>query len=247
MSDSENVIHKSKWAITTKNGNYIYKMFLHNNLPKIEKEIKLFQISTGIKPRLYYNSNGNLVCESKYIKLSPLFINGFSEKELLQLNDIFIRWNTDIRYINCVIDEWQSDSVPFFYSILKQYIPSFEESIDWLKSSKADNFIHGDFTLSNVFLNSTGNLIVLDFENAMIGPKLWDETTFVYSLIENSQYEIADRLFTNWKCNYKMLKVISEIRLALSFRKAMNVDRRLSAYKYITQKYNVERQKGERK
>ena len=62
------IIHKSGWAITQKQGNQIYKIFLHDAYPKIKKEVSLLQLSLATNASLSFDNAGNCwVCKSDYI------------------------------------------------------------------------------------------------------------------------------------------------------------------------------------
>ena len=80
-----------------------------------------------------------------------------------------------------------------------------------------------------IFFNK---IIVLDYENATFGPALWDETTLVYSFIEQKQFIPAKQLYDAFGCNKEMLQAICSIRLAQSIRKNKNVKQRAEALEY---------------
>ena len=77
--------------------------------------------------------------------------------------------------------------------------------------------------LKNIYLDDKDELLVLDYENATLGPLFWDETTLVYSFIEKEQYEIAKKLYEHFSIEREMLIAISCIRLAQSIKKNQNV------------------------
>lgn len=236
--NTDNIIHESKWAISKRCGNSIYKIFLHDSYPKIRKEVLLLQLSLGRKVKLSFdNMDKHWICESDYMDLHP-FINNIRIDELvLQLRDIFNTWEYDSRYLDLISDEWSESVIPWYCMLLRQYIPNSEEHISWLQHSRGEHFVHGDFTLSNVCLDNSKKVVVIDYENATLGPFLWDETTLVYSMIEQEQYVTARYLFEEFSCKNEMLRAICSIRLALSIRKSQNVRQRTEAYSYIFRNY----------
>ena len=79
--------------------------------------------------------------------------------------------------------------------------------------------------------------MVIDYENATLGPLLWDETTLVYSFIEQKQFDIAKQIYDAFRCNKEMLRTICSIRLAQSMRKSQNVMQRFEAYEFVMHNY----------
>jgi len=55
--NSDNIIHKSGWAISKKCGSKIYKIFFHDSYPKIQKEVSLLQLSLGKEINLSFDSS----------------------------------------------------------------------------------------------------------------------------------------------------------------------------------------------
>lgn len=233
-----NVIHKSRWAVTEKCGDKVYKYFLYDSYPKIKKEVLLLQLSVGRKVNLFYDDlAGCWVCESDFMDLMPVIDNIHFEKFIAKINLIFSEWNMNNRYRNLISDEWSDIVVPWYCMLLKQYTPNCSSLVDWLQNSRGEHFIHGDFTLSNIYLDREDNVKVLDYENATFGPALWDETTLVYSFIEEKQFPTARRIYDYFSCNKEMLQIISNIRLAQSIRKNQNISQRLETQEYVLQNY----------
>lgn len=235
---SNGIIHESRWAITRRCENKVRKEFLHNAFSKIEKEVMLLQLSLANAAKLSFDDQRKCwVCESEYLDLLSI-VDGISIEELaLQLKAVFNNWSCDNRYRNLVTNDWLDVVCPWYTSLLQQYLPDATKAISWLNQSHGEHFIHGDFTLSNVYLNSDKQVLILDYENATLGPFLWDETTLVYSLIEHKQYEMAKELFEVFLCEPEILYTISCIRLAQSVRKSQNVVRRKEAHRHISQMY----------
>ena len=92
-------------------------------------------------------------------------------------------------------------------------------------------------TLSNVYLDNRNKIVVIDYENATLGPLLWDETTLVYSFIEQKQFGAAKQIYDTFGCSKEMLRAICSIRLALSMRKGHNIVRRIEAYEFVMHNY----------
>ena len=237
-TDPDVILHESGWAVTRRRSNRILKIFLHNSYSTIRKEVCLLELSHGKKAVLAFDCEENhWVCTSDYVDLFSIVDGIPLDGLIMQLRDVFGIWEHDIRYRDLITDEWSGAVVPWYCGLLHQYLPDAKEEISWLQHSHAQHFVHGDFTVSNVFLDSCGQIIVLDFENATLGPSLWDETTLVYSLIENKQYTMARRIYNAFSCEKEMLRTISSVRLAQSIRKSQNIDRRIIARKYIEQYY----------
>lgn len=239
IDNFKDVIHTSKWAITRRDGNIIRKEFLYDNFSKINKECALLQLGTGNVAKVFYDVNvRRWVCETPFIELKPIFLNGCVDSELKQIKDTLTLWNKNKTYVSLVTDEWSQRTIPWYCGLLCQFVPDSAGIAEWIKNIQGKNFIHGDFTLSNVFLDEFEKLVVLDYENASLGPDLWDATTLVYSLIENKQYESALQLYKAFACDKEMLLAISYIRLAQSLSKGSNVDRRKVALRFVNGMFN---------
>lgn len=166
------------------------------------------------------------------------FLHGLHlEKFITKITLIFSEWNMNDWYRNLISDEWSDIVVPWYCILLQQYVPNCSGLVDWLQNSGGEHFIHGDFTLSNIYLDREGNVKVLDYENATLGPLLWDETTLVYSFIEEKQFPAARRIYDYFSCNKEMLQIISNIRLAQSIRKNQNISQRRETHEYVLQNY----------
>lgn len=232
------VVHISKWAITTQNGSLIRKMYFYNNIKKINREIELLRISTGLEVRLFFdNQRCNWVSETNYLELNDLFENRRTDETINLLKTMFERWEQDGRYRKLVESEWEASVVPWYCNILQRYFPEPESIIAYLQQTKGTHFVHGDFLLSNVKKNSHNEIVVLDFENAVLGPLLWDETTLVYSAIEEKRYSIAKHLFDSFACTDDMLRAIAAIRLSQSIKKQQNENIREDAFQFVKENF----------
>ena len=227
------VLHKSRWAETVRCGDVVRKYYFYHNTGKIEKEVSLLRLGTGLAVRLYYEPmTFRLVSEMPYIRLMPLF-GGDTEDTLSQLADAFRMWDRDDRFLSMVEDDWDERTKPCLLRLLREYLPDDVDLQDYLVSTRGEHFIHGDFQTSNVYRKEDGQLLVLDYENAGTGPLLWDEATLAYSLIEQCEYAAAESVLQAFRCPGEMLACIAGIRLAQSKRKAENIERRTTAYHYI--------------
>lgn len=236
--ETREIIHESKWAITERCGNKVRKEFLHDAYPKIQKEVMLLKLSVDKEAELYYDyKKQHWICESEYMDLFSIVNTSQKAKTYIQLDAIFQKWQHDIRYKELVPNDWCEVAVPWYCGLLRRYIPDSECVITWLQQSRGEHFIHGDLILSNIYMDIDGQLVILDFENATIGPLLWDEATLVYSLIEHKEYAMAREVFDTFHCEKNILYVISCIRLAQSIRKSQNVQQRMEACEYISREY----------
>lgn len=230
----DKVIHTSRWAVTSRYGNTVKKRFLFNNVPKIQKEVSLLRLNTQLDVKLYFDyESTNWVAEMPYLRLHPLFNGRNTCNTLEQLKNIFDTWESDPRYCALVPDDWDLVTKPYFINLLTQYLPDSLGTAAYLSIQRAEHFIHGDFRLSNVLRDRHERIVVLDFENAMIGPRLWDETTLVHNLIEEYQYDMARKVFDTFHCPWMMLLTIAGIRLAQSRNKSLNDSDRMCAYEFI--------------
>lgn len=236
--DSKNILHESRWAVSRRCGNKVQKIFLHDAYDKIRKEVRLLQLSLDSEATLSFdNTQKRWVCESAYMELTSILDSVSVETFIPQLRDVFSAWETDRRFRDLIADEWSDTVIPWYSSLLREYLSDAKEAISWLQNSRAEHFVHGDFTVSNVYLDSGNQIVVLDFENATLGPRLWDETTLVYSLIEHKQYTMARKLFEVFSCQKDTLYAISSIRLAQSIRKLQNIGQRTAAHTHILRNY----------
>lgn len=235
----DGVIHISRWAVTSRCGNTVKKRFLFNNTPKIQKEVSLLRLSTQLDVKLYFdNETSNWVAEMPYLRLRPIF-NGKNPCDTFeQLKRIFSAWESDPGYCALAPDDWELVTKPYFMDLLTRYLPDPSGPAAYLSIQKAEHFIHGDFRLQNVLRDEQGRIIVLDFENAMIGPRLWDEATLTHNLIEDHQYGLAEKAFDTFCCPRMMLLTIAGIRLAQSRKKSLNDSGRMEAYDFILNHFN---------
>lgn len=235
LLEKETIIHNSGWAITIKRKGIVKKIYKHNNYSKIKKEVDLLCLNLQENVKLYFDkSYGLWVSEIRFIQLYSIINNDFANI-LLKLKDILNKWQHE-RYLKLVCDEWMSLVVPWYCLLLDQYIEFSSRYKEYLLDLKPTHFIHGDFTLNNVYIDENDDVIVLDFENAMLGPLYWDEMTLVYSLLENELYKYANVAMNEFTCDWEMLETIAVIRLAQSRRKKNNVEIREKVYTYIVNK-----------
>lgn len=228
------IIHRSLWAVTLKDNELLYKVFYYNNLKKIRKEIELLNIMGQIQVELIVNDNTDFIySRAPYLKMSDIDENCSGEWLYLKLKYWLDKWKTEKNFIEKVDSLWEIQTLPYMVKVLEHYLPNSEIYIDYLKTTKGVQFIHGDFSLSNVKLFEN-EVIILDFENADIGPVLWDEESFVYSLIENGYYSLAKQLFEKLGCSIQGVSCIAAIKLATAYKKNVKINERRKAFEYIT-------------
>lgn len=239
MIIKDRVIHTSRWAVTSWCGNTVKKSFFFENIPKIQKEVNLLRLNTQLDVKLYFDYEAaNWVAEMPYLRLHPLFNGSNTCDTLEQLKNIFGMWESDPRYCALVPDDWDLVAKPYFINLLTQYLPDPSGPVAYLSVQEAEHFIHGDFRLPNVLRDRHERIVVLDFENAMIGPRLWDEATLAHNLIEDHQYDLAKKVFDAFHCPWMMLLTIAGIRLAQSRKKSLNDSGRIEAYDFILKHFN---------
>ena len=126
--ESEGIIHESRWAVTQKTGDKVYKIFLHDAYPKIKKEVSLLQLSLATNASLSFDKvMTHWVCKSDYIDIYPLVGNIGLDNLITQLRQIFDLWRYDHRYCSLASDDWSEVVVPWYSMLLQQYIPDSEE------------------------------------------------------------------------------------------------------------------------
>lgn len=232
------VVHISKWAVTTRKGNKIRKTFFYSNIKKIAREIELLKVSTSLDVRLFFDEQScHWISETDYLDLNDLFENENDDETINRLKAAFWKWEQNSQYRNLVENEWSESAIPWYCGLLQQYFSDPEPIIAYLRQTKGEHFVHGDYMLSNVKQNSSGEIVVLDFENAVLGPLMWDETTLVYSAIEEGRYSIAKQLFDSFACTSDMLYAIAAIRLAQSVKKQQNENIRKDAFQFVKENF----------
>ena len=238
MCSNTKLLHKSNWAVTTKTGNIVTKYFFYPNFEKICKEVSLLNLSSKLKIKLMFDVDSfKWYYEMPYIDLYPFHVNCESQTIFNQLHKVFNIWDTDKRYEKLIKDEWNTINLPYYTEILTRYVRDNNDITSYLLELKSEHFIHGDFTISNVYCDKTGNIIILDYENATRGPYKWDESTYAYSFIENMNYDMAKIIINEFQCPKQMILSIAAIRLAQTRRKQQDDTNRLRAYQYILENF----------
>lgn len=231
LSSEAIVVHRSLWAITIKDGNFVYKFYYYHNREKIHKEVNLLLAMNQIEVELF-EERAYTYLKMKYIGYADIMYNMDIRFLYEQIQYWINRWNTEPVFHKCIGQIWTSQTVPYMIEVLKEYIPNVMEYIQYLSELEIGGFVHGDFTLENVKIYDD-KLLIFDFETACFGPVLWDQTTFIYSLIENKYFNLANGLFEKFGCDLMMLKAIAAYRLALSYKKNANIGQREQACIYI--------------
>ena len=231
LSDDAEIVHRSLWAVSIKDGLHLFKLYYYDAPEKINKEVILLQNMGQISIQLYKDNKGFYYSKAAFLELESIS-NGNCSFIFEQLDFWFEKWNKREEFILHASKNWKTETVPYMTYVLSEYGDDAERYIEYIKGLQEEVFIHGDFTLDNV-KKSGEKIIILDFETAAIGPKLWDKTTFVYSLIENGCYNLGIELFNYFKCDKQLLECIAAVRLAIAKRKNKNITQRDAAYYFI--------------
>lgn len=225
------IIHKSLWAISIKVNDEFFKIFYYLEYDKIKKENDLLNLINHCGSELFFNKD----YEFYYSKMQFLkfdIITKFTNKE----------WITrQIEDIKCKFLRIKA-SLPNF-SLVKEYICKkimlcrndydVNASIKFISNLKEQHFVHGDFTIDNVMIYGSC-LYVLDFENACLGPLQWDETSFVYSLLEKRYYELAVYFIKEFNIDCVLIKSFALYKLGLALSKKTNIEMRRAVLKYLS-------------
>ena len=232
LSEKAEVIHRSSWAITIRDGRYRYKMYYSDNLGRIKREIVMLQIMRQVPIQLLCDSKGTYYSKADVLELEDISPKDNNCTIAEQVDYWCEKWNQRNEFAICARKNWKSEMVPYMINMLTLYGEDTEKHLEYLNSLQEEVFIHGGFTIDNV-KKSGEKIVILDFETAFIGPKLWDKTTFVYSLIEHDYIELGMKLFEKFQCNKQMLACIAAVHLAIARRKEINFTQRKMAYDFI--------------
>lgn len=237
MSEKEEIIHQSKWATTVRVGKRIKKYYLYDNPEKISKETELLRLSSNLPVSLIFDEQRHQwVQEMPYISNTELFA-GDSLHILERLKDMVSLWDSDGRFLSLVSDNWEAKAKPYWKNVLETY-GGTAAAVCYLSKTSGEHFIHGDFQIMNVLRNPLDELIVIDFENAGVGPELWDETTMVYSLVQERKYALAKQAYSYFRCDKQMLECIAAIRLAQAKKKDVGIEKREYALTYVMENFD---------
>lgn len=96
-----------------------------------------------------------------------------------------------------------------------------DSRINFLNQLKSNTFIHGDFSLSNIY-SDNGELLVVDYQHACIGPANWD---LCYLISTTGINNYVEKILKNMsREDLNLIKIISEIRLGRAIRKSQDID-----------------------
>lgn len=232
LSKDARIIHRSLWALTIKDGHYVYKIYYYNNPEKIEKEVILLQNMQQIPIQLLYDRNGIYYTKSVFLELQDITLEGNMNTLVEQISYWCEYWEKAEEFRKHACCNWHTQTVPYMVNMLTLYGEEAERHKEYLNSLQEEVFIHGDLTVDNV-KKAGDEMIIFDFETASIGPKMWDKTTFVYSLVEKGYTEFGRELFNLFECDKRMLECIASTRLAIARRKNKNHIQRELAYSCI--------------
>ena len=232
LSEQAEIIHRSLWSIIIRDGQQMYKMYYHEMLGRIKLEIIRSQLMGQIPIQLFDDRKWVYYLKADIPKFRNISSNDNDCKIAEQIDDWCEQWNRRNEFAIAARKTWKSEMVPYMVNMLTLYGEDTEEHIEYLNGLQEDVVIHGDFTVENV-KKSGEELIILNMEMAFIGPKLWDKTTFVYSLIEHGCIELGMKLFERFQCNKRMLACIAAVRLAIARGYETNFMQRENVYDFI--------------
>lgn len=224
------LVHISKWAVTVKKYSYIYKILLKDEPARIHKEFLLLKMNPLLNAALMKTDNIGYI-RTNYVETQEIVSKECAEKltvDLLNFLDSFRKTN-----IECDMENWMEGTCEFMCAEIERYCPEYTDATDILKMLVPCQLIHGDFLLQNVKYGPDGNLIVFDFEDAGYGPMLWDETTLVFSMIENGYCTLAEEIYKKFCCDWAVLYAICVHRLARAIKKSEKVLERKKALEII--------------
>ncbi len=164
-------------------------------------------------------------CRFDYIGIEKLKDSGIRE----QLINIINR----IRNINTTeIDSIRED---VYYADLLHSLCYVDNDVKWnerllsMKTHASKSVCHGDFTLDNLALNGSGEVVLFDFQHVSICDDCWDLAFFIASL----PYDIGRLLIhTIDKQLLKLIQLAAAVRYGRGNRKSLEVKFRKANYEY---------------
>ena len=233
LSENAEVVHRSSWAIIIKDGRYRYKMYYSDNLGRIKREIVMLQLMGQVPIQFLCDNLETYYSKEDVFGLEDIAPNDNDCTIAEQVDYWCTKWNQRKDFAICARKIWQSEMVPYMVNMLTLYGEDAEKHLEYLHSLQEEVFIHGGFTLDNI-KKSGEKLVILDFETTFLGPKLWDKTIFVYSLIEHGYMELGMKLFEKFQCTKQMLACIAAVHLAIATsEEKVNFTPRKMAYDFI--------------
>lgn len=227
-TDGIRVLHTSENAITVRDNDRVFKFYRGADEEAIQKESRLLRQFSGIESDVCYDAEAGCWRSSMpYIPLRPVFEVLHPLQVFWNITSVLVKWRSVASASDVVPRQWETKICPHMIADLDQWHPSIpDDAISFLRGTKSECFIHGGFTLSNMGYDSRGKLVILDYKNAGYGPFLWDETTFVYSLLEHGCIREARFAFLFFRCSYEMLSCIAAVQLSLAYKRNDHVQRR---------------------
>lgn len=225
ISSEASLLHSSLWAQTFRDKESVYKVFRFDDIQKINKEYQLLKLMDQISCELLKDPvTESYVLKTRYLNTenisSDLSVNFLVDK----LHCYFKHWESSSFSALCIPGSW-GNAVSYYTYCINTYAPEYSESVNVLLQQKAEHFVHGDLTPDNVKIYDE-DLVVFDFENAMQGPLMWDETTFVYGLLEAKLNTVAEEVFRRFDSDTELLFCIAVIKLAIARKKECKISDR---------------------
>lgn len=234
------VLHTSPRTVTVRCGDRVCKFFLSADEGAVRQEAMLLREFGGIDSEITYDVEAGCWCSSTpYIPMTPMFRAPHPFRVCWDILSALTSWRSTAESFPDIQRNWETAACQQMIADLYAWSPFFpDDAIDFLRNSHSECFIHGDLTLSNMGYDDQKHLVVLDFENAGYGPYRWDETTFVYSLIEHGRIAEARFTFLFFRCSYEMLACIAAVRLSRAHKKNEGIQRRERALRDVVQYFS---------
>jgi len=249
MPDNEQLINESFWSLTYKDSNFLYKYIKFNNFNKLLREVKYSRLAykneiptSKCVAYGFSNKHNSMFIQYCYYELEEITCDLFLGKS--NISDIILNKIKSINEVNVkdIKDNyWKNNMLKEFSIVLNEILKPYLENSEginynvsrkttFLESLKMVSFIHGDFSLSNIFLHNN-NVFIIDFEHGCIGPDIWDKCYLLATIAIDKRIYNFLKLLTH--IELELVLIISEIRLARALKKSFLVSERLKSYKLI--------------
>lgn len=125
----------------------------------------------------------------------------------------------EIQSINAKLPEFDEEHLLYEINYFLEYNPKYEIYSDFLYENAKiisrfqKSFMHRDFQSRNIIIKD-GKFRVIDFQNAHIGPRLYDLASLLMDPYVNLDYELINRYFNYYKDEYEKFIRVSIQRIA---------------------------------
>lgn len=228
------LLHDGRWSKGYKIGSSFFKYFNYKNEDALLREVTYSNLA-------YTNAiNTPKVLSHGYDKtLDKLYIEySYKHNQNITVNNNFLYdichilnkmksiqfiTNTDTYWNDKLLVEFEFTLKNIVLSSIKLEFFSYDKCILFLKNLECKTFIHGDFSLDNIFL-SDGKITIVDFQHSCIGPENWD-LSYLLATIDLTNY--ITKYIQSLNIDIQILiYIISLIRLGRSIRKNENIKER---------------------